>query len=245
MRRTLIITHEKRGSTFLMSMLFGEPGEFAFNEKQFKTKDFPIWLNTVPPQQCKFYYHGDPKYRQLEDRIYARPDVNTMEAYTWVSPANLDQKFYDQLPGNDWRFVYLLRDPRNTITSLCKRSQLVDEKLDDMFRVQCGYFQDELGGLNAVKRDPRFYLLRFEQFIVTPVDTMVEMFGHMGLQIDRNFYQEIADQYAAGYINTSFQDQGKGSRRRWDSWSDEWRTHYNNEVGPGLRHLGIPEYLEW
>ena len=245
MKRTLIITHEKRGSTFLMSMLFGEPGEFAFNERQFKEREFPIWLNTVPPQQCKFYYHGETRYRQLEDRIYARPVVDTPEAYTWVSPADLSSCFYDNLPGNEWRFIYLLRDPRNTMTSLATRSKLTGSQLEMMFTTQCGYFKAELRGINEMKNDPRFYLLRFEPFIVRPVDTMIEMFQHMDLQIDRNLYQDIADKYTEGYINTSFNDNGQGSRRRWDSWSDEWRTHYNHEVGPGLQALGVQEYLEW
>jgi hypothetical protein len=94
--------------------------------------------------------------------------------------------------------------------------------------------------------DPRFYLLKFEKFIAQPADVMVDMFNFMGFTVDRNFYQGVADQYTKEkYVNSCFQDNGKGSLRRWDSWPDAWRTHYNNEVGPGLQNLGVPEYLEW
>jgi hypothetical protein len=230
-----------------MSILFGRPGEFAGpkSKRTFGEIEYPMWLPTDPPKQYRFWYHGYPGGDVVEDLIRRRPVIDVPEAYTWMPPANLHKEFYDSLSSDDWRFVYLLRDPRNTISSLCERTKFQGPELDQVFYKNCEYACAEAESVARMRPDARFFPLYFERLVADPLATIVQMFSFMGCQADTVRCQNVITQYTSSYINTSFKDEGQQSNQRWHNWPQQWCDHYRNVVSPKIHGLGFDEYLRW
>jgi hypothetical protein len=245
MKRILFLMHERSGSTFLSSILIGKVGDW---ENKFSGSPMQKWLETVPEKQC-YLYLGSPDKNVLTDLIRLRPNINRNEAYRWESPATLEKSFYDNLPGTDWKFVYLLRDPRNKISSLTKRafgqySLSSKEKRLSFVRNQARISALELQSVQKIMDDPRFMLLRFEDLVGDSLNTVIKLFDFIGFEIDVDFYKKIIDDQQ-DWINSSFSKKKVSPYPSWSYLSKTERRVFNEMCGKELLSFGYEKNHDW
>ena len=249
-RRTLFLHRERTGSTFINSMLLGRPGEFAGDVKMFKNIEYPTWLTTDPPEQCKFWHGSCPNVSILEDLIQSRPVIHTDEAY-FLEMGPLDPSFFTEnyLSPGSWRFFRLFRDPRNRIESLLTRGRL-DKRRQIVFENECYASAQEVSEIVRMYENPQYRVIKFEELIQNPLSVCKYIFDFMGLSIDDEFYQNIISSYTKDYVNSSFDDAGKSSNNRWSKWFDEEKSYYDIHVMPVIIKLAnkyerFAGYTKW
>lgn len=247
MTRTIFLVKERSGSTFLTSLLLGIPGNWGSGN--FENLPRSRWMNSDPGKQCLFYPQQPEYHNSLKQIIYDRPTVEHNESYIFSVPARCDKSFYNDLPGTDWRFVYLLRDPRNYVESMSYRHTFgFPKRREDylkIFRIHTSYSQIELSGVEKMISDPRFMLLHFENLINDPLQTIGSVYSFMGMRIDIKFYKRLIQEYEDKYINSSFGDRGINANIRWHLWTPEQKEYFKQHIGQSFVNLGYEKDDSW
>ncbi len=228
MQRILFLANERTGSSFLTS--------FLANRANKDKVSFPAWFSTVPGKACKFL-GGDPSKNTIDESIRARPVVSEPEAYLWSPPASCSIDFYNNLPGDDWKFVYLIRDPRNRLESRVRRAVGKDtSKRSFIFKTEIEVAASEFDSISAIRNDPRFYILKFEDLISDPISTMEAVFKFCGFDIDKKACQKIA---------SSFGNISKRGACRWEGWTKEEVVSFKKVLSLHLISFGYEDGLDW
>jgi len=236
MSRALFLVSERTGSTFLTAILIGHPGT-CDNKFGGLSYEKPFWLHTLPPKKGRFFYGGisTPVPSRLESQL-----SNCLDAYMWTPPASCAPSFYNSLPGS-WKFIYLLRDPRNRICSLAKRARLQGEKRKDLLRTLCRHACNEAESVSLIRDNSQFFLLSFEELMNNPLSTLKLIFRHLDLELDEAFYSHLIAIQTANYVNTSFQDKGKKRDERWKSLPKDELNILNEMLPLAIKTLGYKE----
>jgi len=234
MRRVLFLMTSRSGSTFLSSLLAGKPLADQGGS--------PSWLQTDPEHQCRLYHQATFDGCVIDDGIRKRPVVEGPEAYVWAPPAVLQRGFYDGLPGDDWKFVYLMRDQRGRVESRCKKA---GGDRAAIFKEECAVSAAEMASVSEIMDDDNFLLLHFEDLVSDPMGTLAEVFRFVGFEMDAAFYKRLAKLPAGKYSDSVYEDGGKGVSERWHSWTEEECNHFKVVAGEGLIRLGHEPDGRW
>ncbi len=231
MRRILFLYTPRSGSGFLGNMLKGS---------LLDSLD-PVWLHTEPSNECMFFPGVD-----IVD-IPVQPLFNC-EAFDFYAPASCSPDFYNNLPGDDWKFVYLLRDPRNKLESAYKGALKHDSEIsyESVFLNEAQVFKTFVNDhFLGMKNDPRFKIFLFEDLIKNPGMVFGQIFSFCGLQADVDFYDNLASSWVQGRSNSSFDDKGNQANSRWSNWDFNKRERFNNLVGAELIQMGFESDNNW
>jgi len=219
------------------------------------------WMATVPSKTC------------VSDHIYsfsAEQMISTSEPVELLSwrgnvgdwwgevsshedvPGPYDvETFYrfgpDELRslGEEWSFVYLIRDGRNQIESIRNirggyEARKVAENADDYFRVLCKGFRNRARlAVDCSRSIPDFHLFRFEDLIADPISVMTQIYNVLGVELDVD--QAVrALKFSlkhAKKTHSSFGGEGLPTTR-WASWTDKEVEIFNLIAGSELQELG-------
>lgn len=241
--RILFLTTERTGSTLLSAMLLGQNGLF----RDFKPT-YPSWIKTIPSKQCAFYHNIG---RDM-DFVRSRTSIDVSEAYMFNPPGDLAPSFYDSLPGNNWNFFYLLRDPRNRTESKCVKFTSAEENEERkaelrhvVFERDCIWVRYELDSVEQMLGDSRFHLVKSEDLFADPVGVFEGIFKTANIEIDRPFYEGLVVSQVKRYANSSFEDDCRGCNERWLSWTKAERQLFNEIVGDRLVKFSYEEDDSW
>jgi hypothetical protein len=245
--RVLLMIRERTGSTLLTSMFLSKNGQW--NGKN-QPKDFgeiphPAVIQTIPEGELH-YHHTDASFGWA-NILSDTPEVNTV--YRYMPSSIIPISFLDNMPGDNWKFVYLFRNPKNKLASIVKRGtpdsaapNLTEEDRlalrKRMFEHETIAMHHECKSVLELQADPRVYVCRFENLIQDPAGEFEKICNFIGVQIDKPFYQSLSEKQAAEYTNTSFRDNGKNSNKRWDYFTEEELKFLDLQIGDFLQKLG-------
>lgn len=232
-KRFLVITRERGGSNFFISLLLGASGRYDDRFCGYVNQP-EIWLRTIPSKQCKIIYEARLNQNiGFKEYVAAyEPEVPELFFHVNERVINNKKKFYNSLPG-DWKFIFLFRHPSSHITSWYRRrlnqlgrqsSSISDiSKSEDIksWHYLCNRYV--VNGCRSVTEkldDDRFLLVKFEDMVDKPFDLMVRCFDHMNFTLDEKFY--------SNFISNKVGDREKGSSfkkqnpsKEGDFWSEE------------------------
>jgi len=252
-RRILALRCERGGSNYFTGLLFGSQGRYedGFNalvatRNNDVPRDKKVWLHTIPEKQCKIFTYK--KYLgglQTDEYLENNPIPNGPEFFIKNTGMSQNKSYFDQLPKADWRFIYLLRDPRNHISSWYRRRLNSNRKdvpiscLDgpgdrEFWKYRCNlYANTQLKSVSTMLDDERYLLVRFEELIIDPLFQIKTMFLHMGLVPDMEFYESFLKKPVTNTEKlSSYSDEGAGSNERWHEWSDEQKSIFLSYASP-------------
>jgi hypothetical protein len=167
------------------------------------------------------------------------------------SPMKWSRKELGELLGK-WKFVSLIRDGRNHISSLINKegsleSKLYQENSKDYFEMECIAFRNKARvALDCSKWD-NYRIFRFENLVQDPVGTVMNIFSYLGLEGDRDYLSEIAGIFskpAKANKHSSFSDDSK-MHYRWHEWTSEQKKIFNEIAGKELIDLGYEKDSNW
>jgi hypothetical protein len=230
MRRVLFSVTEQSGSSLLTNLLHG-------------CSFIPGGKETIPLSCTK---HGllvlPSSGKCVIDDVIRKTVSEVPEVYMWNVPAVCGISFYNSLPG-DFRFVYLLRDPRNRTESRLSRVLDKNSQLDrkELFENECNWCANELRSVMQIKDDPRFMILFFEDLIADPVGKIDEVYSFCGLG---NVKKEVVEKVIRDRVDSSSVDD-VGSKALWHSWTKEERDLFRSKVGGELILFGFEKDSSW
>lgn len=220
-----------------------------------------FFLATKEPQicPCENYFVRDintvlatnPPFNHISWRIQhgdwwgAVPNHKAVpEPYEVDTPMRLGPEELAEL-GPGWRFIYFTRDGRNQIESLRNIPGGIEQEYHqanptDYFQVLCKSYRNRAKIVSDnLKRFPNFKLVKFEDFVKNPVDTLADVYEFAGLTLDRNFAQRAYDltiKSKAASRHSSFKS--KKFQERWHAWNDWEKDTFEKIAGKQLRALG-------
>jgi hypothetical protein len=121
-------------------------------------------------------------------------DTDSLEPDTlkrWVSKSTQNEQYfqtYDRMFGDEARFIYVVRDPRDVYTSIQKRQQIITGQNEDD-RSQMRSFAISWGlqvntALKMAEHDERVHLLRYEDLLRDPENEMKKVAEHIEVNFD-------------------------------------------------------------
>jgi len=156
-------------------------------------------------------------------------------------------------PSKIWKFIYLIRDGRNQVASLCNLKGGAEERLSknnplDYFIAQCKGFRNRARIAIDCANDIRVYrIYKFEDLIENPMDTLDTIFQFAGYKINKDFTKEqirrVQDR-VVGPNHASFKDDKK-MHQRWHAWTDQQKDLFKLYAGDELVELGYEKDLNW
>lgn len=234
MRRVFFLSTARSGSTFMECMLRGEIDTTVLalsgKDPEKMLLPAPVWLHTLPPRQCQFYGMNGPC---IDSLITQTRKADVAEAYSMRMPTTAGKAWFNSLGEGDWKFIYLLRDPRNRIESACAGNPAVREMV---FRQECAVAKTSIPYLLEMMNDPRFKAFRFEDLVVNPLEALKKMFLFAGFKLNVEFYKKLIPKWYK-QSNSSFCDKGVGANERWLSWTPKEKEYFKKEVGSYLAKL--------
>lgn len=236
----MIMSSPYSGIKFLGSLL---SGKILNLETQLAN---PFFLGVNIGESCSLF-RGDSKYRVLEDLIISRAKIKSNEGYFWEPPADLDKSFYQSF-SEDWKFVYLIRDPRNRIESILERVNISFPDLNQRESVFEMYLEIEKRYMTSVLQmlnHPQFKLVKVEDLIKNPVETIGQVLSFLDLSPDYQKLQDISILYSSSSHESPFKDNGENSSFRWKVWSKEEREKFFCSCGESLVSLGYEKDETW
>lgn len=247
MRRILFILNHRSGSHFMEAMLRAnikdifQPGGFDF----LPSLPGPVWLQTIPPQQCQLYGINSPY--NTWDLINSPRNIEKREAYSIHAPTVDSGQWLRNLPQpEDWTFFLMYRDPRNKMESLLKRAEGKPkcEPREVLFPDWVRISKIIAQGIVDMKRDPRFNFVDFDVLFDDPKGGLYRIFNKVGLTLDTSLYDSLVDEWNARH-NSSYNDLGAKRRDRWLAWTQEEREYFCEHMGDELIALGYEKDKSW
>lgn len=205
MSQTLFLITNRSGSSFIRIILA------ASGRKDCE-------LPTTPPSHY-FPEEFCPGKHIIADFIQQR-DVTSPEIYSIYAGAEWGSNFYNSLRGNSWKFIYLLRDPRNRAASMMEWGQNKGKSLDEKNQIIQRIAEDtkvRAKALASMKNDARFKIFYFENLAVVPKDELQNMFSFAGLQISEPYLDSKIEEWKSR-SNSSFQNDQQVNDR-WHNWT--------------------------
>jgi len=197
-------------------------------------------LSTNPPFDF-FAWHT-----QIGDWWGEARSCEVPEPYEVKTPVRYGPEELKNLPGDDWRFIYIVRDGRNQIESLLNipggiEQDKWNEDSVDYFEVLCKGFRNRARlALDCQDQLPNFRMFRFEDFASDCVGILKEMYSFSGLQLDEGFAQKAYEMTVATKIqqyHSSF-GSGKNILSRWKTWQPWQKKTFALIAGNELVQLG-------
>jgi hypothetical protein len=190
------------------------------------------------PSQCRYVYVADwwggvSTHHQVPDPY----DGETLSRWG-----------YEELRPllDNWKVVYLLRDPRSHIESLrCttgekKNPYQVRDSLD-YFTYQCKAARNRMRvALDSVASSSNVITLKSEELISCPSRFFSQLVAFSGMSLDVKAILEThkADTLtAAGDFHSTFKSVS-GYENRWSNWTSEEISIFNDTAGAEARELG-------
>lgn len=234
-----ILMVARSGSTFMQALLSGQAKD-SLTERR-----WPSEINCSPP--IKHFSENYPLGHIINDVIMKLDSTdNTPELYSFYMPFTADHNFYNQFPGT-WHFYVLHRDPRNRIESICQWAEKNPTNEDRHYIFREGVSQDKilLSTLLKLKKSSNFTLLPFEEFIKTPIETFSNIISSLGSELNKEYYNQLANEWLALYSNSGSNDKGKQANQRWLTWSEKEKKYFKLHCGEGLIALNYEEDNTW
>jgi hypothetical protein len=157
------------------------------------------------------------------------------------------------LPGNDWKFIYFLRDARNQIESLRNlpggiEGEKQKDNPTDYFELLCKAFRNRARmTIDSNNQLSNFIIIRFEDLVRSPIKTLSEAFSFSGLCLDQNFIKKslaLSKTKKTVEQHSSFKSK-KNINKRWSNWS-KWEVDtFKSIAGNELIELGYEKDLNW
>lgn len=171
------------------------------------------------------------------------------EPYGLDTPAMLDYKYLLSL-GEDWKFVYIVRDGRNQIESMRKmkggyEEALIKEDPKDRFLQLCKGFRNRAQvAIDCARQLPNFRIFKFEDIVADPVSVFTEMFEWCEIPIDVEKVRRNHEASQTGIkTHSSFQDRSFDDRWK-KNWTWTEASLFNQIAGPQLEGLGY-KLIRW
>lgn len=224
--------------------------------------EYSFFLPTNPPNlcPCETYFQ-----RNIETSLSTSPpfeffswhvhigdwwghstSATVPDPYEVVTPVRFGPDELKALPGNNWRFVYIVRDGRNQIESLRNIPGGIEQERHredpkDYFEVLCKAFRNRARlAVDAEAQLPNFRIFKFEAMVANPLLWMQNVYDFIGLPLDRDFVQRAFDltvSSGAAKKHSSFQSR-TGFNERWHAWTDWERGTFDRIAGQELLELG-------
>lgn len=216
----LFLMTPRMGSSYLTSILLGETGTYEMwqggsRNGVWRAKPGETFLKTLPRKQCRFEY-GDEVFLNFYNK---RIKSTVSKAFTWNTPGILRPDFFKILPGNNWKFIYLLRNPMNWIESYINYfyKNNGQKTNDQVFENLCLQAKNKFECALENANNNRFYYLKFEDLIQFPLINIRELFRFLCLKPDILFFKKhIKDQ--TEFINTGY-DNTDSLNRYQNAWT--------------------------
>ena len=257
---------ERKKTVPLINPEIPEPG-YAFHSNGWQGSDHSHFLATIPSKICPcetYFARGieeslatDPPFHYFSWHTHigdwwgeARSN-EVPEPYEVETPVRFGPDELLALPGDDWRFIYVVRDGRNQIESLRWLPGGVEEERRnrdpwDNFLVLCKAFRNRARlALDCRDRLSDFKLVYFEDLTRNCVETMEDIYDFAGLQIDKGFTQRAFD-LTLGFRNrhSSF-GASEGANARWQRWNSKEIRAFKEIAGKELVELGYEKDNDW
>jgi len=229
-----------------------------------------FWLSTKPGKicPCDNYYVRDP-----QTTLVTNPPIDQFSWYVHMGdwwgvtethhqvPGPYDLETFSRfshkeltaLPGDDWKFIYMIRDGRNQIESLFNipdgyEADRLKKDADDFFLVMCkGWRNRARLALDCQALLPNYKLFKFENFIKDPVNILGEMLTFAGLELNTDL---VSKSYK--YLNEqSYQSKHSSfaknhdTNQRYHSWTDWQKEQFHDIAGKELIELGYETGYDW
>lgn len=251
-KRILFLTSEKTGSTLLTSALLGQNGYFTTPGKEgaFKEPNKPVWIHTIPEQQCKFYYDIDYNLTWVRQR----KQISNSEAYRTYPSGITHISFWNSFPEpSSWKFIYLFRDPRNRATSKAHRyararrrvGENYEQAFDLVFKQEVQTAAYEMSSILSAQQDPRFYLLRSENLFSDPLGEFTKAWNFIGFKLDTAFYKKHFETQTKKWKVSTFKDDGEKSNERWTTLSPARKQLFKDRAGQQLIQMQYEKDMNW
>lgn len=183
-------------------------------------------------------YVGD--WWGARDSAASYPDPFEVEC-----PPRWSVKECDAMPGRDWRFAYLIRNPMDHLASMMKMTGELANPLrqqDEMeyFRCKClGVRNRYIVAADCANRMDNFQFVRFEDLIDDPLTTITNLFEWFGLNADHEKLQaEIQFQADGSYATRCSMFKDRDHFNRWSYWTDEMVQVFKDLCGEATEAAG-------
>jgi len=240
--RTCVFLTVRSGSTFMRHMLMD-------GKKTVEGAPNPNILHTTP---VATHYNEDyPKGHLVNDYLLKVAQVDGPEVYSFYIGLEAGPAFLNSLPGpkDDWRFVYILRDPRGKIESTIEWSRTRDlnpnrPSKEDIFVQECKYGKIRAASVLSMLGDSRFLVFPFEDIVKDPLNAFGKILEFGELKIDRKYYKKLVREWSLK-SNSSFGDGGSGAINRWSHWTEDQKSYFKSVMGQELIDLGYETNQDW
>jgi hypothetical protein len=187
------------------------------------------------------------------DYIMKTPEIKegSREIYAYYVPTEASGEYLlpPYFPGDpkQWRFVYLLRDPRNRIVSYLNWGKVKEKDLSEKERggeidLICNAVKISTSGILEMSKDPRFTVLRFEDLVEDPTAEFARILRMINLKLDTKKFQQKLPLFES---NSSFGDKGTDSNNRWKALDKKSKALIKDSIGQEIIDLGYEKDLNW
>lgn len=227
--RLCIFLTARSGSSFV---------RYLFHEEIKK----PHYINSSP-RALVVLEDSFPGQNASESYVRKIPEIEGKEIYPYYVPIGIGKKYLDTFPGraDQWRFAYILRDPRNRIASYLGWRRKKDDETSHIERL-CNSFKKTAAGLLEIREDNRFYLIAFENYIKDTFASTKYMLNLVGVEPDEEYFK---NRISTARINSSFGDDGKGAGCRWQGWCEQRKGLVKSLIGQELISMGYEKDFGW
>lgn len=250
MRRNLIFLHYRAGSTLFQHLCRGEKTGF---------------LSSLPPSRYQHTHLGDVAPLAKRSDIPTilthignwwgnKPSGSVPAPYADPSPMKWSKYELDNyIPQAEWKFINLIRDPRNIIESLRNipggvEAEYMRNDPDDYFKALCAGYRNKCRiALDCQKAMPNYKIFKFENLMNDTITTMAGLFDYLDMDLDIELCGKRADdikQRRVGKFHTSFKDDSR-MNTRYTSWSEYEKNLFKEIAGKELIELGYEKDNRW
>jgi len=159
----------------------------------------------------------------------------------------------ERIPGDNWKFVNITRDPRNWLESWRSLStggyeekQQLKFGKKDYFVFLCKSLRNRVRvQLDCNATMDNYKLVTFEDLLATPLETVKDMYDFIDLKLDEEGLKKRVTSIKEAHviIHSSFSDTNFNSR--WSGWTDEEKNTFKEILGKELIELGYVENNNW
>ncbi len=175
------------------------------------------------------------------------------EPYEGESIARFGAKELSTFPGGPWRFVYLMRDPRNHIHSIMntkgeKNSARYKRDEKDYFRWLCKCVRNRCRvAIDNSQHMQNFLLVKYEDLVSDPYSLMSKVFAFCKISPNLEDLRrciELDKKNDTAKKHSTFPSYD-GSRDYWKKWSSDQKKTFKAILGKELVELGYEADQDW
>ena len=147
--------------------------------------------------------------------------------------------------GEDWKFLYLIRDGRDYLESTRRvpggyEEERNRESPEDYFLFLCrGWRNRARIALDCQSAFPeRYRILRYEELVAAPIEAVDRVLSWAGLRYNRDFGEKSLALLEAVGTRERHSSFSSGPGARWARWTPRERAVFEREAGKELEELG-------